>query len=71
MASKLVPTNDNPFIFPISDKIKEEVVKQDVRSQFAVRLQRSFFITPVSATGLERILPSIWQCTQSEYSLSA
>ena len=24
MASKLVPTNDNPFVFPISDKIKRK-----------------------------------------------
>jgi hypothetical protein len=30
-ASKLVPTAENPFVFPISDKVKDEVLKQDVR----------------------------------------
>lgn len=30
MSANLVATEENPFIFPISDKIKEEVVKEDV-----------------------------------------
>lgn len=30
MGAELVATKENPFIFPISDKVKEEVVKEDV-----------------------------------------
>ena len=53
MSSELAPTIENPFIFPISDKIKDEVVKQDVRSKNSTYFDCvSYFVTFLSSMRL-------------------